>query len=235
MNPFDLTRMIIAAVIAMIVGVFSIVKLFFKKNPITTKFITRTAVFAAISIVLYITPYLKFPIPVLFPSFLEIHFDEVPAFIAGFAYGPLSGFFVILIKTIVKFPMSTTGCVGELADLLYSVVFVIPAAIIYKHHRNIKGAIIGLGVGTICQLIVSSFFTSFVMLDFYMVVQKIPEEALLEMCQAVNPNVTSLSWPFLFMVALPFNAFKDALVIVLTLLLYKRLAKLINKIGQEKN
>ena len=228
MSGYDISRLIIAVVFMLIALTYFVNKTFFKNKPISIKFISRTAVFAAISIILYIVPYLKFPV-FFFPSFLEIHFDEVPAFIAGFAYGPMSALLIIIIKTIVKLPLTTTLCVGELSDLIYSVAFVLPAAIIYKKHRNIKGAVVGLSIGCIIQLIVASFFTSFVMLNFYMFVMGLSKEAILKMCQVANPNVKDLGFTFLLLVALPFNAMKDGIVIALTFLLYKRLHRLIDK------
>ena len=209
-------------------------KFFFKGNMMTTRFIARTAVFAAISIILYTVPFLKFSLPI-FPAFLEIHLDEIPAFIAGFAYGPLSGALVILIKTIVKLPLTNTACVGELADFIYSIVFVVPAAIIYKKHRTIKGAIVSMGIATVIQVITASFVTTFVMLDAYSVLYHLPKSVILGMCQKINPAITSLGFPFLLMVALPFNALKDAIVVALTFLLYKRLRILFNRIDAQKN
>ena len=209
-------------------------KFFFKGNVMTTRFIARTAVFAAISIILYTVPFLKFSLPI-FPAFLEIHLDEIPAFIAGFAYGPLSGALVILIKTIVKLPLTNTACVGEFADFIYSMVFVIPAAIIYKRHRTIKGAFISMGVATVIQIMTASFVTTFVMLDAYSKLYHLPKAVILGMCQKINPAITSLGFPFLLMVALPFNALKDAIVVMLTFLLYKRLRILFNKIDAQKN
>ena len=234
MDKFDLTRMVIAIAFAVIAVAFSYTKAFRKKSPITTKFIARTGLFAAMSIILYLVPGLKFSLP-FFPSFLEIHFDEVPALIAGFAYGPLSGFFVILVKTIVKLPMTNTMMVGELADLIYSTAFIIPAALIYKKNRSIKGALIGLLVATVIQIFVSSFVTSFLILDFYIYMMGWPKVVILNMCKAANPNVTSLGWTFLFLVAVPFNALKDAIVVVITFLLYKRLHRVIDKIEAQKN
>ena len=211
-----------------------IAKLFFKGNPVTTKFIARTAVFAAISIILYTVPFLKFSLPI-FPAFLEIHLDEIPAFIAGFAYGPLSGFFVILVKTVVKLPLTGTAGVGELADFIYSAAFVIPAAIIYKKKHTLKGALISLLVATGVQLIVASFCTTFIMLDIYSILYHLPKAVILNMCQKINPAISNLTWPFLLMVALPFNALKDAIVVLATLLLYKRLRWLFAKIDAQKN
>ena len=233
MDKFDLTRLVIGIASALVAVVFLISKLFSKKNPITTKFIARTGLFAAMSIILYLVPGLKFSVP-FFPSFLEFHFDEVPALIAGFAYGPLSGFFVILVKTLVKLPMTNTMGVGELADFIYSAAFIIPAAIIYKKKRSIKGALVGLLIATVIQILVSSFVTSFLILDFYIFMMGWPKVVILNMCKAANPNVTSLGWTFLFFVAVPFNAMKDAIIVIITFLLYKRLHRVIDKLG-EKN
>ena len=208
MKDYDLTRKVIAIVGIVLLLTYILFKELRGKKPLTTKFITRTAIFAAISILLYMVPGLKFPLP-FFPSFLELHFDEVPLLIAGFAYGPWSGFFALLIKTLVKLPVSNTMMVGELADFIYSFFFIIPAAIVYKKQRNFKGVIIGLGIGTISQLIASSFITTFLILDFYMFMMHFPKAAIMGAITKVGINISSLDWPFLFAVALPFNAFKD--------------------------
>ena len=209
-------------------------KFFLKADKITTRFIARTAVFAAIAIILYTVPGLKFALPI-FPSFLEIHLDEIPAFIAGFAYGPLSGFLVILVKTVVKLPITGTAGVGELADFIYSAAFVLPAAFIYKKHRTIKGAFVAMMVATAIQVITSSFITTFVMLDAYSYLYHLPKSVILSMCQKINPAITDLGFPFLLMVALPFNALKDGIVVIVTFLLYKRLRLLFKRIDAQKN
>ena len=230
MSNFDKTRLMIALTAVLLILIYSIIKFVPKNKQITTRFIARTGVFASIAVILYTVPVLKFSVP-FFPSFLEIHFDEVPAFIAGFAYGPLSAFFVILIKTIIKLPVTNTMGVGELADLLYSMVFVIPASIIYRHRRNFKGAIMGLGIATLIQVVVASIFTAFVMLDFYVFMMPgLSLDAILKMCQAINPNITSLGWTFVFMVGLPFNLFKDVIVVFITIILYKNTHRLIDRI-----
>ena len=234
MGTYDVVRLIIVFVFMVIVLARLVARLFFKGNPMTTKFIARTAVFAAISIILYTVPFLKFSLPI-FPAFLEIHLDEIPALMAGFAYGPLSGFLVILVKTVVKLPLTGTAGVGELADFIYSAVFVIPAAFIYKKHRTMKGALISLLVATGVQIVVSSTLTTFVMLDIYSVLYHLPKAVILAMCQKINPAVTNLGLPFLLMVALPFNALKDVIVVVVTFLLYKRLRLLFKKIEAQKN
>ena len=197
-----------------------------------TRLIARVGVFSAISALLYTVPFLKFSLPI-FPSFLEIHFDEIPAFICGFAYGPLSGVLVIVIKTLIKLPISGTGTVGEWSDLIYSIAFILPATLIYKKHRNFKGVIIGISIGTVFQLIISMFTNVYVMIPFYLYVSdmKLTEAKLLEYMQRANPNITDIRWGYAFLAVLPFNALKNALVIILTLLTYKPLRRVIERIA----
>ena len=209
----------------LIVFVFFITKHYFdlkgrveKENR--TRFLVRVAVFGAFSAVLYCVPFLKFPVP-FFPSFLEFHFDEIPAFIAAFAYGPLAGLYILLVKTIIKLPLTSTLCVGEIADLIYSTAFIIPAAIYYQKHRTFKGALKSLLLGLTCQLFVSLVANVYVMFPFYMQMFDISEEALLGMCQAANPAIKDIRWSVGTIAVLPFNAMKDAAVIIVTLLVYK--------------
>ena len=240
MDTYSLIRFIIV-LISIVIALAMFVRTFAKGNTMSTRFIARTAVFAAISIVLYTIPFLKFSLPI-FPAFLEIHLDEIPAFMAGFAYGPLAGFLVILVKTLVKLPLTSTACVGEAADFIYSVAFVVPAAIIYKKHRSIKGALVSMLVATAIQLLVASSVTSFIMLDIYGKLFHLSRATILKMCQAVNPlfkNVTDTGTSFLFrfmlLISIPFNAIKNAIVVLVTFLLYKRLRLLFKKIDAQKN
>lgn len=232
MKNYDVIRLVIGLLFVFIVVVYFLNHFFFKKGKkINAKFITRSAIFAAIATILYIVPFLKFPLPI-FPGFLEIHFDEVPLLIAGFAYGPLSGIFALIVKTIIKLPMTTTMFVGELADFIYSFFFIVPAALIYKKHRNIKGAFVALLVGSICQITAASFITTFLILDIYIAMMPyLTAESIMDMVKAAGINIPNLQWPFLYAVGIPFNALKDAMVVVLTLLLYKRLHKFVEKIS----
>ena len=210
-----------------------VVKAYFnehKKTKITlgVKFIARVGVFGAISAVLYI--FVKFPLPI-FPSFLEIHVDEIPILISGFAYGPLTAVFVTLVKTLIKLPMSNTLTVGELCDFVYTLAFVIPASLIYKRHRKISGAIIGLLVGSIFQIIAALLGNIYVFVPFYMSVNVYATpEAILAMCQKVNPAIKDIKWSYGLFAVLPFNALKNAIVIVLTFLVYKSTRRFVDNL-----
>lgn len=218
--------------ILVVIYIFAFLKIYFQekqqaKYKFGTKQMVRVAVFGALSGIFYI--YIKFPVPFL-PSFLEFHFDEIPAFIASFAYGPISGLLVLLIKTVIKLPFTNTLGVGELADLIYSLAFILPASLIYKRHRNFKGVIVGLLFGTILQLGVSLLVNIYVIIPFYMSVMGFSEESIMYLCKLANPKITNIGWSYGLIAVLPFNLIKDAAVICLTLLTYKSTHKFIDKL-----
>ena len=56
----------------------------------------------------------------------------------------------------------------------------------------------------------------------------IPEAAILGMCKAANPKINNIGWSYGLLAVLPFNAMKDVMVIILTLLTYKSVHKFID-------
>jgi len=197
------------------------------------RFMSRVAIFGAMSAILYIVPFLKFPLP-FFPSFLEFHFDEIPVFIAGFAYGPFSALCVLVVKTIIKLPFTSTLTVGEWADLMYSAAFVIPAAIIYRRHRNLRSVVAGFAIGFIAQLAVSLIFNVYLIIPFYMFVMGFPEAAILGMAQAANPAVTDIGWSLGLLAIVPFNIIKNAMVVAMTFLVYKSIHRYMGRFEEKK-
>lgn len=187
-----------------------------------TRVLARAGVFGALSAVLYIVPVFQIKLSFL-PSFMELHFDEIPLFISGFAYGPLTAFLALLTKTLLKLPFTSTLTVGEWADFLFSLAFVIPSSFIYQKKRNLRGVACGFAVSTSLQLFISALFNVYVFLPFYMNVMGLPYERILALCQLANSNVTDLGWPYVFYCVLPLNVMKDAIVIVVTFFVYRHL------------
>ena len=64
------------------------------KTKFNTRVLTGTAMLAAVATVLM---YMEFPIPIM-PAFIKLDVSELPALIASFAYGPVAGIVVCLIK-----------------------------------------------------------------------------------------------------------------------------------------
>ncbi|MCR5332624.1 MAG: ECF transporter S component [Bacilli bacterium] len=220
--------------IIFVVWFIALIKLYLDnrpKNPQTniTKFMVRVAIFGSIAAILYTVPILKFPVP-FFPSFLEFHFDEIPIFIAGFAYGPWTALAIIVLKTLIKLPFSGTLMVGELSDLLFSTAFILPATIIYKKIHTIKGAIIGLFVGMVIQVAIAMVGNVYAMVPFYMYMYGLDSNALLGFCKLANPKITNVQWSYAFLAVLPFNLMKDAIVMIVTFLVYKNIHRYLDKV-----
>ena len=129
---------------------------FFMKQKLVIRYITLTAVFGGLAAILYCVPGLQFQLPFVAPPFMSIHLDDIPILLSSFAYGPLLGIFEILLKTLIKLPMTSSLCAGELGDMIYSAALIIPASLIYKKNRTIKGAIIGTAVGLVSTLFFST-------------------------------------------------------------------------------
>ena len=171
------------------------------------------------------------------PPWLKVHLDEIPIFLVGYMYGPISAIMVTLVKTIIKLPMTTTAAVGEIGDLIFTLIFVVPAVIIYERNRKLKSVFIGLGISTLAHIIFAMIANVYVMIPVYSQLYGLPLESLEAMCSAVVPAVQGENWVWLYaliMVA-PMNLIKDTIVIVVVLLLYKRLHILIERIGSRND
>lgn len=184
----------------------------------SAKNLTRLAVFTALSVVLYF--FVKIPLPI-FPSFLELQISDMPALIAGFAGGPLSGAVVIIVRTLIKLPFSHTACVGELADLIIGLGFVLSSAFFYKKFRTLKGALIGLIIGTFSTTAVAVLCNYLFLIPFYATLM--PMEAILGMVQVVHKSATMETFYlyYLLFAVLPFNLLRGAICGVITFIVYK--------------
>ncbi|MBO4886662.1 MAG: ECF transporter S component [Clostridia bacterium] len=186
-----------------------------------TKTITRVGVLGAIAAVLAYIP----GIPVI-PPIYKLDFSNVPALLGGFSMGPLQGLCILLIKDVVSLANTSSMGVGELADIMTGAAMMIPAALIYKRSRTLKGALTGLLAGIVSTVAVGAAANYFIMIPFYVNVMHMPLETILAMIAQVVPPVDTL--PKLILLATsPFNLLKGAALAVVTWLLYKRLSPLL--------
>lgn len=194
-----------------------------------TRKLAVCGVFGALATILYVVPFFKFPLPFLFPSFLEFNFSDLPTLIAGFAYGPVSAFFIHLIKILIKLPMTGTACVGELADFIIGLLFVIPSVVYYKKNKTKKGALIGLSISIVVATSIACLVNRYILIPFYS--NAFGLEAVLSMASSANSNITDVKWSLVLWGVLPFNFFKNIIVAAFTFILYKKISNVIKKYG----
>lgn len=186
--------------------------------------IAFVGIFGAIAAILM---FIEFPL-FFAPSFYQLDFSEVPVLIGAFAYGPVAGILIELIKNLIHFLIkgSATAGIGELAAFIIGIALILPASVIYRMGKTKKRAIIGMIIGTITMTVVGCLFNAFVLLPTYAKAFGMPIDSLIEMGTAVNSAVHDL-FTFAVLCVAPFNLLKGAVVSVITLLLYKRISSLI--------
>lgn len=206
-----------------------------KRNLNPVKFMTVTGIFASLSVILYVVvPDFGLGFT---PPWLKVHLDEIPMFLGGYMYGPMAGMVINLIKTLIKLPMTTTACVGELGDFVFSLIFVLPALIFYEKRRKLSSVFIGVGISTAAHVIFAMIFNVYVLVPFYSYFMGWPLSAIEGLCTDIIPAVSGDNWLWMYalIMVLPMNLIKDAIVFAVVLLLYKRLHVLINRIGSKND
>ncbi len=194
-----------------------------KKNKLV--YMTKISVLAVISALLML---LEFPLPFA-PAFYELDLSEIAVLIAGFALGPLAGVLTELIKILLNLIMNgtATAFVGEISNFLIGVSFVLPASLIYKHNKSLKGAIIGMAVGTLSLGVIGALLNYFVLVPAYSKFL-VSMDKILEMGNKVNPSINGL-WTLILFATLPFNLLKGVICSVVTALIYKRVSPILHK------
>ena len=188
--------------------------------------ITAIAMLSAIAILLML-----FDIPLWFaPSFYEIDLSEVPVLIGAFALGPVAGIVIEFVKILLNLLVNgtMTAFVGEFANFLIGCSLVVPAAIIYHRGKSKNSALLGLIIGTICMVAVGSLLNAYLLLPVYARAFNMPIEALVGMGSAVNPSINSIS-TFILLAVVPFNLLKGIIVSAITMVLYKRVSRVIKE------
>ena len=168
-------------------------------------------------------------IPLFFaPSFYKIDLSEIPVLICPFYLGPGAGVVSELIKVLLKLLLkgTSTAFVGDFANFAVGCSLVLPASVLYHCKKSKKTAIAGLAVGTVCMTVFGSAFNAVYLLPKFAQLYGMPLEAIIGMGTAVNSSITSVSSLVLFAVV-PFNILKGVIVSVVTMLLYKRVERLL--------
>jgi riboflavin transporter FmnP len=101
---------------------------------------------------------------------------------------------------------------------------VLPAVIVYHTKKTRASAIVGLVIGTAFLTVFGSMFNAVYLLPKFSQPYGLPLEAIIGMGSKINGGIHSLS-SFVLLAVAPLNLIKGATVSVLTLLLYKKVAR----------
>ena len=176
---------------------------------ISTRQLTTMGIMAAISVILVYM--IHFPLLV---SFLEYDPADIPILICTFVFGPLSGFVLTVIVSIIQGATvsASSGIIGILMHIFATGSFVLVAGNIYKRNKNRKTSIVALIAGiitmtvTMCiwNLIFTPLFTGF---------------SVGEVAQMLVPII------------IPFNLLKAGINSAVTFITYKKIGDYLNISG----
>jgi len=186
------------------------------KKRLSADYIAKIAILSALSVVLF--TWARFPI---FPppyNALDLDFSSLPVLLGGFALGPMAVVIIEIVKVVAKiaFQGLSFGGVGDLSNLIVSLGFALPAAVIYKYNHTKKGAYIGLGVAAASQVIIGALSNYFIIIPL---VAKIPGMGFYMDIRA----------DFAFLWGTLFNIIKGVSNSLLAVIFYKRLSPYLKK------
>ena len=186
-----------------------------------TEWMVKVAMLSAVSVVLML---IEFPLPFLAPPFYKLDFSEIPVLLGTFALGPVAGVVIELLKVLINTLIegTQTAFVGETANFIVGISYIIPAGLIYKKFRTKKSATLGMVTGGATMVVLGAFMNAFILIPVYAKAFNIPVEVIVKMGGDIFPVVDSLAKLVVFCVV-PFNIIKVVLVSLVTRFIYKPL------------
>ena len=195
-----------------------------KVRTMNVRKLVMVAMLAAVATVLM---FISIPVPFM-PSYIKFDFSELPALIATFSLGPVSGIMVCLVKNLVNLLQTTTAGVGELCNFLLGVSFVVPAGLIYNKMKSRKGALLGSFIGCLIMAVCSVPVNYFLVYPVY--AKFMSMEAIVQMYTVLNHNVTTLLQGLLVF-NMPYTFIKGLVDVACAFCIYKPLARFIKGVN----
>ena len=193
-----------------------------KQTKMSTRVIAQIGILSAIA---YLLRFFEIPLPI-FPPFLKIDLSDVVAVFGGISMGPVAGFVIVVVKNLLQaITGSTTGGVGEFANILIAGPYVLMICLFCKKVKSYKNVLIGAVLGTIAMAIVGAVVDYFIVFPLYAKVM-VPMEVIIQMGTVLNPRVTDL-FSFMIWLVVPFKIVKGAIMTVVILPLYKKVEKIL--------
>ncbi len=186
-----------------------------------TNQIVKIALLSAIAVIL---SFIEAQVPI-FPFFLKFDLADVTAIIGAIALGPIPAMLIVFLKNILHgIIASSTAGVGELANFLIGACLVMPIGYTMRKNKNAKNFIFGAVFGIILMIISASVLNVYVLLPMYETVMNFPVSEVIEVCNAINSNITDLR-TYIIYIIVPFNLIKGVVSMVVGYVLFKALEK----------
>lgn len=191
---------------------------------VTTRYMAKIGILSAIAVILM---FFEVPLPMM-PGFLKLDASELPAIIGAFMLGPMAGVGIELVKNVLHAANTQTMGIGELANFLVGVAFVLPSGYLYGRNKSYKGAFTALMAGTFFMMISASLLNYFILLPLYQTLLHFPLDQIVHLGSIANPRIMDLKSFIAFAIA-PFNMVKGIVLSLFTLMIYRKLLPVLCK------
>lgn len=175
----------------------------------------RLAYIALFTALAYVVSFLEFPI---FPtvSFLKLDFANVFFLFEGFLFGPVEVTISILIKELLCLAGSNTLGVGQLANFIMSLAYVIVPSVGYRFIKGKGWVCVLLTIACVLQIGVSFLVNRYINFPFF-------GEAFHAFGDLSGQEAFDAVWYYV----LAFNAIKSVSISIVVFVLYKPLSRFI--------
>ena len=181
------------------------------------------AMTALLSAVAYLLAFLEVPVP-LSPSFARMDLSDFPALIGAFAFGPVCGLLVELVKNALQLFSTSTGGIGEAANFLMGASYAVTAGLIYRHRKTKKSARIACLSASLVMGLTAALTNYFLLLPLFETF--LPLEELIASFHQFLPFIHTKLDIVLFN-ALPFNILKGLVIGFFAMISYKQLSPIL--------
>lgn len=191
----------------------------------TTKNIVKISI---LSLIGFILTMINFNVPI-FPPFLLLDIGDVPTVIGTIAMGPWAGIAIQLVKNLIKVVIApSVAGVGELANFVIGVSYVVPFAFVYFHGKiKSKNFLLGAIAGTLGMMIVGAISNWLIFLPIYAMLLG-GMDTIIEMASTVNENITN-AFTLVIVAITPFNLLKGSLTSIVAYVVYKSIKPILQK------
>lgn len=186
------------------------------KKRMNTAYMTYVSLMIALAILLNFFP--EIPLA-FFAPWLKLDFSFVPMLLIGFSLGPVASIIALIVTNLVHLLGTTTFGVGQLANILMGMSFLVPPSLLYRKKRTLKTAIIGTLIGILLMTLTG------VLANRYILVPALLGEKLASFDMA----------GYLLTAIVPFNLLKGVLNGAIAFMLYKRLSNILKDAERECN
>lgn len=181
----------------------------------------RRIAMAMLGTIGFLLMLLDFPLPG-FPPFLKMDLSEIPVLLGALVFGSVGGLVIEVLKNFLHYATQGSPAVvpvGELANVISGMLFVLPVAMIARKIHSRKGLTLGLIIGIGLMSLVMTVLNYFVLLPLYIWFLNF------------EPMSDSTMVKMVLIGVLPFNLIKGVLSGTLFVLLYPKLKQLIRRLN----